>query len=145
MFKVEADLTVTIPSSTELLKMVVELTRHAVEILEFPDKEVQQIALAVDEAITNVIKHSYRYEKGRDIRIEFFIAATGLKIRIIYAGIAPEMDPEAVSVERLIKQKRKGGLGVQLMRKIMDSVEYSSSNGLNICEMIKWKKRETVG
>lgn len=145
MFKVDADLIVTIPSSTELLKMVVELTRHVVEILEFPEKEVQQIALAVDEAITNVIKHSYRYEKGRDIRIEFFIAATGLKIRIIYAGIAPELDPTAVSVERLIKQKRKGGLGVQLMRKIMDSVEYSSSNGLNICEMIKWKKRETVG
>jgi serine/threonine-protein kinase RsbW len=145
MFKVEADLIVNIPSSTELLKMVVELTRHVVEILEFPDKEVQQIALAVDEAITNVIKHSYRYEKGRDIRIEFFIAATGLKIRIIYAGIAPELDPTAVSVERLIKQKRKGGLGVQLMRKIMDSVEYSSGNGLNICEMIKWKKQETVG
>ncbi|HDP95047.1 MAG TPA: ATP-binding protein [Candidatus Aminicenantes bacterium] len=145
MFKAEADLIATIPSSTELLKMVVELTRHVVGILEFPDKEVQQIALAVDEAITNVIKHSYRYEKGRDIRIEFFTAQAGLKIRIIYAGIAPELDPATVSVERLIKQKRKGGLGVQLMRKIMDSVEYSTSNGLNICEMIKWKKRETVG
>lgn len=145
MFKAEADLIVTIPSSTELLKMVVELTRHVVEILEFPDKEIQQIALAVDEAITNVIKHSYRYEKGRDIRIEFFTTPAGLKIRIIYAGIVPELDPTAVSVERLIKQKRKGGLGVQLMRKIMDSVEYSTSNDLNVCEMTKWKKRETVG
>jgi len=124
--------------------MVVELTLHVGAILEFPEREVQKIALAVDEAITNVIKHSYRYESGRDIRIEFFPAAGGLKILIIYAGIAPELDQSAVSVERLIKQKRKGGLGVQLMRKIMDSVEYSSRNGLNTCEMIKWKKREAV-
>jgi len=144
MFKGEADLIITIPSSTELLKMVVELTRHVVEILEFPGKEIQKIALAVDEAITNVIKHSYRYERDRDIRIEFFTAPGGLKIRIVYAGIAPDLDPATVSVERLIKQKRKGGLGVQLMRKIMDSVEYSSRNGLNTCEMIKWKKREAV-
>jgi len=144
MFKGEADLIITIPASTELLKMVVDLTRHVVRVLEFPDKEVQQIALAVDEAITNVIKHSYRYEKLRDIRIEFFTAAAGVKIRIIYAGIAPELDPAEVNVENLIKQKRKGGLGVQLMRKIMDSVEYSSRNGLNTCEMIKWKKREAV-
>ena len=144
MFNAQADLVVTIPSRTELLKMVVELTRHMVEILGFGSSEIQKIALAVDEAITNVIKHSYQYDPGHDIRIEFFTDPRGVKIRIIYSGIAPKMEEEHLSVERLIKQKRKGGLGVQLMRRIMDSVQYSTRNGLNTCEMIKWKKREAV-
>lgn len=120
--------------------MVVELTRHIATLSQFPLKEAQKISLALDEAVTNVINHSYRNETGREIRLEFFMAPAGLRIRLFYRGLAPDISNEEVNIGRMIKNKRKGGLGVKLMKTIMNSVVYSSDEGENCCEMIKWRK-----
>ncbi len=60
MFPEKPELSISIPSKTELLKMVVELSRHIATINLFSASDSQKIALAIDEAITNVIKHSYQ-------------------------------------------------------------------------------------
>jgi len=138
-FLPKPDFSITILSQTQLLKMVVELTRHIATLSQFPIKEAQKISLAIDEAVTNVIKHSYRNRSGGEIRIEFFLAAAGLRIRIFYRGLVPDISSEEVNIGRMIKKKRKGGLGVKLMKTIMDEVVYSSVDGENCCEMIKWR------
>jgi serine/threonine-protein kinase RsbW len=142
MFPDKPELTITIPSKTELLKMVVELTKHIATINKFVPSDSQKIALAVDEAITNVIKHSYLRKKDKDIRLEYFANDKGLKIKIVFKGIPPVLSKEGVDVAKYIKEKRKSGLGVELMRKIMDSVEYKTVNNTNYCEMIKWKTKK---
>lgn len=141
MFPEKPELTITIPSKTELLKMVVELTRHIATINQFIASDCQKIALAVDEAITNVIKHSYLWKKDKDIRLEYFTNDRGLKIKIIFKGIPPVLSEEGVDVAKYIKEKRKSGLGVELMKRIMDSVEYKTVDQTNYCEMIKWKTK----
>lgn len=141
MFPDKPELSITIPSKTELLKMVVELTKHIATINQFRSGDSQKIALAVDEAITNVIKHSYLWKKDKDIRLEFFTNDNGLKIKIIFTGIPPVLSREGVDLNRYIKEKRKSGLGLELMRKIMDSVEYKTVGDINCCEMIKWKNK----
>lgn len=142
MFPDKPELSITIPSKTELLKMVVELTKHIATINQFRSVDSQKIALAVDEAITNVIKHSYLWKKDKDIRLEFFTNDKGLKIKIIFTGIPPVLSREGVDLGKYIKEKRKSGLGLELMRKIMDSVEYKTVDDINYCEMIKWKNRK---
>ncbi len=141
MFNQKPDLAISIPSKTQLLKMVVELTKHFVTLHQFNPSCTQQIALAVDEAITNVIEHSYVYKKDEEIRLEYYISTEGVKIKIVFSGIPPEFVDEKFDLDAMIKEKRKGGLGVKLIKKIMDSVEYRTENGLNICEMVKWKKK----
>jgi serine/threonine-protein kinase RsbW len=143
MFPLKPELSISIPSRTELLKMLVELTRHIATLSQFSTSEAQKIALAVDEAITNVIKHSYRYEMGGDIKVDFFCQAKGIKIKISFAGIPPDVQGDGVDLNRMIKAKKKGGLGVELMKRIMDSVEYRTLGNINICEMIKWKTQES--
>lgn len=142
MFNQKPDLAISIPSKTQLLKMVVELTKHFVTLHHFQPSCIQQIALAVDEAITNVIEHSYGFKKDKEIRLEYYICAEGLKIKIVFSGIPPAFKDEELNLDAMIKKKRKGGLGVQLIKKIMDSVEYRTENGTNVCEMVKWKKRK---
>jgi len=141
MFPEKPELSITIPSKTELLKMVVELTKHIATINHFMPSDSQKIALAVDEAITNVIKHSYKNQKDNDIRLEYFTDGKGLKIKIIFKGIPPKFSGEGVNLKKFIKQKKKSGLGVELIKKIMDSVEYKTVNNVNYCEMIKWKNK----
>lgn len=138
-FLPKPDFSITILSQTQLLKMVVELTRHIATLSQFPLNEAQKISLAIDEAVTNVIKHSYRNQAGGEIRIEFFLAVAGLRIRIFHRGLVPDISSEEVNIGRMIKKKRKGGLGVKLMKTIMDEVIYSSVDGENCCEMIKWR------
>lgn len=140
MFPEKPELSISIPSKTELLKMVVDLTNHIATINQFSSKEAQKIALATDEAITNVIKHSYKNTKNQEIKLEFYCSPAGLKIKIIFTGIPPVLDELGVNLDQMIRDKKKGGLGVELMRRIMDSVEYQTLGNVNSCEMIKWKK-----
>ena len=113
--------------------------RQELEYLQFPLGEAQKISLAIDEAVTNVIKHSYNNEPGGEIRIEYFFAADGMRILIHYRGLVPDISIEEVNIGRMIKKKKKGGLGVKLMKTIMDSVTYTTVEGENCCEMIKWR------
>jgi serine/threonine-protein kinase RsbW len=144
MFPEKPELSISIPSKTELLKMVVDLTNHIATINQFSPKEARKIALATDEAITNVIKHSYKNTKNEEIRLEFYCSPEGLKIKIIFTGIPPVLEDVGVNLGKMIREKKKGGLGVELMRRIMDSVEYQSMGNLNSCEMIKWKKERSA-
>jgi serine/threonine-protein kinase RsbW len=120
--------------------MVVELTRHIATLFNFSAPEAQKISLAIDEAVTNVIKHSYNNESDQHITIEYFLAPGGINIRIYYRGLPPEIADEEVNIGKMIKKKKKGGLGVKLMKTIMDSVTYKTVDGKNCCEMIKWQK-----
>jgi serine/threonine-protein kinase RsbW len=142
MFPEKPQFSITIPSKTDLLKMIVGLTKHIATLNQFSISDSQKVALAVDEAITNVIKHSYKYKKNENIKLEYFSNTRGLKIKIIFVGIPPVLDKESVNIKKLIKEKRKGGLGVKLIKSIMDSVNYKTIDNINYCEMIKWKKKK---
>lgn len=144
MFPQKPELSISIPSKTELLKMVVDLTDHIATLNQFSTAESRKIALAVDEAITNVIKHSYKNAIDKDIKLEFYSSSEGLKVKIIFTGVPPVLERVGVNLSRMIKAKSKGGLGVELMRRIMDSVEYKTTEDLNTCEMIKWKKKRSA-
>jgi len=138
-----SELKISIPAKTGLLKMVVDLTKHMAMINDFNKKDSQKIALAVDEAITNIIKHSYKYSEDYDIKMEFFTGENddgkkGLKIRLIFAGEPPVLKNTEINLNKMIKEKKKGGIGVEIMKKIMDSVQYKRVNNKNFCEMVKW-------
>lgn len=89
VFPERPDFSITFPSQTQLLKMAVDLTRHITTLSNFSTTDSQKIALAIDEAVTNVIKHSYLNKSDKDITIEYFLTSEGIKIRIVYAGIPP--------------------------------------------------------
>ena len=140
MFPETPELTVSIPAKTELLKMLVELTNHIAVRNFFPPSESRKIALAVDEAITNVIKHSYKESEDSEIKLDFYCSNEGMKIKLEFSGIPPQLSESMVNLEKMIKAKKKGGLGVALIKRIMDSVEYRTIKDVNYLEMIKWKR-----
>ena len=140
MFPETPELTVSIPAKTELLKMLVELTNHIAVRNFFSPSESRKIALAVDEAITNVIKHSYKESEDSEIKLDFYSSNEGMKIKLEFSGIPPQLSESMVNLEKMIKAKKKGGLGVALIKRIMDSVEYRTIEDVNYLEMIKWKR-----
>lgn len=122
--------TLNIESKTEQLVVVRNFVSNAAVKLGFSDEEVGKIALAVDEACTNVIKHAYRYSRSKKIKV--MVATTDDEFEIVIVDNGRHFDPKSIKTpdpkEYLIHPKR-GGLGVYLMKSLMDKVEYNIQAG----------------
>ena len=94
--------------------------------------------LALEEAVTNVIM--YAYPEGTDglVDIEAIIREHSLSFVISDSGQAfdPTAQPDA-DVSQSIENRQVGGLGIYLVRSIMDNVSYERNGGKNILSMTK--------
>lgn len=106
--------------------------------LDFNEQEIANIRLAVDEAYTNIIKHAYHNDNHKKVDIEIGYDNDEFWISLIDTGNA--FDPSNYSkpdVRQKIKQKKRGGVGVYLIKKLMDNVEYHTDGSVNTIRMIK--------
>lgn len=89
------------------------------------NKYIFQVETAVDEACTNVIKHGYR-NKGGYIEISCDLHKDDLVITIRDRG--KKFDPSQIpppDIDTDLEERKIGGLGVYMMRKMMDEVQYT--------------------
>jgi len=107
----------------------------------FSEKEIYSIQLAVDEACTNIIEHAYGGEGDSSMEIQCNVN-DGVMTVIIKDWGEP-FDPSIVPEPNLDKglfERRIGGLGLYLMRKLMDTIGYvPSSESGNTLTMTKRK------
>jgi serine/threonine-protein kinase RsbW len=123
--------------------MVHQLTKNLAESTGFETVEAEQIALAVDEAATNVIQHAYGGEPGHEIEVHFDPEGESLNIVIFHEGEALDSVPvPEFDLDKLVAEKRKGGLGLTIMRQMMDKVEHGrAGTGKNMCVMVRYKQK----
>ncbi|VAW66976.1 Serine-protein kinase RsbW [hydrothermal vent metagenome] len=85
------------------------------------DESVKEIVLAVNEACMNVIQHAYKNSDDGEIILEFYKNKNELMMRVI--DYADQVDLSLIK-SRNLDDIRPGGLGVHLISRLMDSVEY---------------------
>ena len=129
-----------VPSRTEFLAAIRDVTRRMAEIAGFDAAQADQLALAVDEASTNVIEHAYAGAGDRRIELRFDTRGDDLRVEVVDEGAA--VDPGTVpqvDLRRYASERRTGGLGVHLMGRIMDTVTFRRTGRSNVCCMVKRK------
>jgi serine/threonine-protein kinase RsbW len=92
------------------------------------DAEVYAVQLAVDEAATNIIEHGYGMECPSRIDVTCEMLEDGLKV-VIYDDADP-FDPSTVpepAINVSLDDIKPRGLGIFIMKKMMDEVNYESS------------------
>ncbi len=122
--------TLKIDSRTDQLVAVRDFVSRAAYASGFNDEEVSKIALAVDEACTNVIKHAYRYDSRKKITIT--VQDTDGDFEVLIVDTGRQFDPAKVplpNMKEYISKYKRGGLGVYLMKSLMDKVEYHIEPG----------------
>jgi serine/threonine-protein kinase RsbW len=131
---------ITIPSQTRFLGLVRDLTKRMAQGAGFEEGVAGQLALAVDEATTNVIEHAYRGDPDRTVELRFHDRGDELRIELVDTGetVDPHRLPR-VDLGRYVTERRTGGLGVHLMEKIMDSVTFRREAKSNVCCLVKRK------
>ena len=107
----------------------------------FGDKDIYNIQLAADEAASNIIEHAYEGNKNGVLEISCGVQDGAIKIIMVDHG--ESFDPSAIPLPDLkadLSERKIGGLGIFLMRKLMDEVRYESKKTGNVLTMIKRKR-----
>lgn len=140
----------SIPVDTAHLAEVRRIVEEAARAAAFAETEAHLIALAVDEAVTNVIKHSYSGGKKVEVegKVDLFLSADGERLEVLVRDTGESINlkklSEDLDIGEHVRQGRKSGLGIYLMRRIMDEVDYSFRRGeVNELRMVKYVDRSS--
>ena len=127
----------------ESLGEVCDFVTMCAKKCDLNETQVYAVQLAVDEAATNIVEHAYR---GRALD-EFEITCEELPegFQVVLRDRGQVFDPASIPQPLLnvpLEELRSRGLGVFLMRKMMDVVEYEfNPEDGNILRMVKKKGR----
>jgi anti-anti-sigma factor len=132
--------TLTVPSSLDSLSEISDFVVAAARTAGLDDQAVWEVQLAVDEAATNVILHAYGdHDLEGPITVDAELENNEFIVRLHDQGTP--FDPDTVPTPDLdspLEQRATGGLGLYLMRKLMDRVDFQfDSAGHNVLTMVK--------
>ncbi len=120
--------TLNFPARFEVLDDIREFVAEIARAGGFNDKEVYSLQLAADEAASNIIEHAYEDMPGADFDVACDM--DGDTLTIIMRDMGKPFNPAGVKQPNLkadLSERKIGGLGVYLMRKLMDEVRYISN------------------
>jgi serine/threonine-protein kinase RsbW len=134
----------TFPGRFESLAEIGGFVSQAARAAGFDTTAVYAVEMAVDEACTNIIEHAYGGE-GRGV-IEINCRVQGDELTVTLRDYGHPFDPARVpepDINAGLEERREGGLGLYLMRKLMDEVHFDFTSGLgNVLTLVK--RRETT-
>ncbi|MDD5254944.1 MAG: ATP-binding protein [Candidatus Omnitrophica bacterium] len=130
---------ITVAAKIDSLPLLLAFVKKEAAGAGFDEKTSNQVQLAFEEAVVNVINYAYPAAEG-SIDVEASEGAEGLTIVISDTGIPfdPLSMPEP-NINAPLEERRIGGLGVYMFRRIMDKVAYKREGGRNILTLIKNK------
>lgn len=110
-------------SQPRYLSAVRAMISNVAQRFGFSDHDSDQISLAVDEALCNVINHGYGCRDDGRIWVSVWPLEKNLGLRIVIEDGAPQVEPHTIQ-PRELSEIRPGGLGVHIIREVMDQVVY---------------------
>jgi serine/threonine-protein kinase RsbW len=119
-----------VKSKTENLSDIRDFISHNAFSAGIKKEMIENIMLAVDEACTNIIKHAYRSLPDGEIKIE--LKYNHEKFTILIIDYGNSFDPDIVpdpDLRKYYDERKVGGLGMYLMKTLMDEVKYISIPG----------------
>ena len=126
----------TFSAKIEEVPAIVAFVADVAESVEMHPKRVMHLQLAVEEAVVNVCNYAYQVPPG-EVHISISHAPKRFVVKILDEGVP--FDPltlEAPDLKASIEERSVGGLGVYLMRRVMDEVHYFREGKKNILTLI---------
>ena len=119
-----------VKSRTENLSVVRDFVSTNSSDAGLSADDIENVMLAVDEACTNIIKHAYHLDPDGEIKIKIEHNADKILITIVDHGSTfnPDSVPDP-DLQKYYRNGRVGGLGMYLMKTLMDDVKYISVPG----------------
>jgi serine/threonine-protein kinase RsbW len=127
-------------NDTRYLILVRDFVARLLKHTPFTESDGHKIILAVDEAVSNVMEHGYA--QGQDGTIEIEADSDPRRFRIVIRDQGRIFNPDTVrppDIREHVRAGKRKGLGIFLMRRIMDEVAYRFKEGVkNELTLVKY-------
>jgi serine/threonine-protein kinase RsbW len=129
----------SIGCSLSNLKGIRDFIRVSLKGHGITDVMMNEIVLALDEMCSNMMIHAHNCNPDDKLELHINIPGKGkLIFEIIDDGSSFDINHfQEPDLNNLVHEKRKGGLGIRLVKSIMDKIEYLSKDGKNVCRLTK--------
>jgi serine/threonine-protein kinase RsbW len=120
------------------LKGIRDFIRQSLKGQSLSDVEVSAVVLAMDEMCSNLMIHAHHCIPDHHIELHVQTESGKVIFEIIDDGSIFNINEfHTPDLGNLVNEKRKGGLGIRLVKSIMDDVEYINRDGKNVCRLVK--------
>ena len=127
-------LKLVVPSDPQILCVVRSAVERFAALAGFCEEDCRSITLALDETMTNIIRHAY--DNRYDQRIELRCGGDEESIEFVLLDRGRSVPPEEIR-GRPLEEVRPGGLGTHIIAQIMDQVSYEPLPDGNQWKLVK--------
>lgn len=122
------------------LKVVRDFVSEFLAKRQFSDVFINQIVLAVDEVVANLIIHGNKEDESQFLDLRLAVHEQEFEIEIEDTNLisySPNSYQEP-DLREYVRVGKKGGMGMMLVNRIMDRVEYTTRGAHNVCRLYKY-------
>ncbi len=138
MSEASADLTVRLASRLEEIGRLAEAVEVFGAAHQLPDAVIFAFNLSLDEVVTNVISYAYADVQEHPIDVRLRLIGDVLEAEVSDSGRPfNPIDVPTPDLDAPIDERRIGGLGIHIVREMMDTLEYTREEDRNILRLSK--------
>ena len=134
---IENEQEITVEATVEQIPVVSEFVESLMNVAGFDSRKVMEVLLVVEEACTNIAKYAY---PGKEGTIHIIARVSGDRVELIIEDYGAAFDPTAYTAalpRTDVSDHPIGGLGIHLMRSLMDGSSFEFKDGKNVLTMVK--------
>ncbi|MCC7430603.1 ATP-binding protein [bacterium] len=133
------EINLSIPSKHGMEVIAAKLSENLSLFKGFEQKKIEQIKMAIIEACINAFEHGSD-SKEKVVKVDFLLCEDKIEVTVTDTGKGFDVSKiKKHALSSPLKEKSKRGWGIQLIHKIMDEVEITSSSKGTIIKMSKFK------
>lgn len=123
---------------TDELKFIFAFLDSSLDKIELQDNVQSELELAVEEIFMNMVRHNLETEND----IEIVVDATSREVKISLKDV--ETAPfditktDKIDLEEYINAKKSGGLGIHLIKTLMDDLNFEHKDGISTISITKY-------
>jgi len=137
----EGSITVRLPLDLREIEGLNRIVRQFGDLHEIPSRTLYAVNLALDEVVTNVVRHGFEDATGQELSAVLTVSGGELTTVVTDGGRAfNPLDAPPPDLTAPLSERTLGGLGIHLVRSLMDNVEYRHADR---CSRQRWAGRRS--
>ena len=134
----EGSITIRLPADPKEIERLNRIVRQFGDLHEVPGRTLYAVNLALDELVTNVILHGYDDRKDQEVKAQLTVQEGVITAEVEDGGRAfNPLDAPTPDLNAALDERELGGLGIHLVRSLMDRVEYRREGEKNVLTVRK--------
>ena len=134
----EGSITVRLPADLREVDRLNRVIRQFGDLHEVPSRVLYAVNLALDEVVTNVVRHAFKDAKEQEVIARVSATSGEVTTEVSDTGRAfNPLDVPPPNLDAPLSERTLGGLGIHLVRSLMDSIEYRRDGEKNVLTMRK--------